>query len=409
MTLLTDYEFRLATADEMKDYAHIVRYVFADNDLPNEEKKVDEDIKPEWTWCAFQDNKMAATSSGYPFKMRLNGFGIQVDGVTDVGTLPQHRRKGIVRKLVEDRLRHSYESEQYASILWASMGAIYQRFGYGLASTQMECRFDPRYSQFEFDEPDDGITRMIDREVGLPIVRSIHRQYIENSTLMLHRADEMWNRRWPKKRVIHCAVHYNAADEPDGYILYGTKDWKSRPQDEIGPDQEMNIYDRAWLNMNAYRSLWQFICSHDLVGRVEFLAALDDPAWLTLLEPRVLLPKLYDGLWLRIVDLGKLLEHRTYATEGECVFTLVEDIECPWNIGTYHLQTDGANTTVTKSTKKGGDFTITPNGMASLLSGQSPLSLLARVGRAQVHNEKKVVHVNTMFTTMSMPFCVDHF
>ena len=120
MTRLNEYEFRPILEAELTTYQQLVRYVFAENS-PIEEWQDLDSVKPEWTWCAFHHDKLVATSAGYPFKMRLNGFGIQVDGVTDVGTLPHHRRGGLVRKLMVDRLRKAYESDQLASILWASM------------------------------------------------------------------------------------------------------------------------------------------------------------------------------------------------------------------------------------------------------------------------------------------------
>ena len=226
---------------------------------------------------------------------------------------------------------------------------------------------------------------------------------------MLHRSEAMWDLKWRKKGISHCAVHYDEADEPDGYVLYRTDDWKQRPRDEVGPDQEMNIFDRAWLNIDAYRSLWEFTLRHDLVGRVNFDSALDDPAWSILMEPRAIQPKLDDGLWLRVVNLVELLQHRRYSLQGECSFTISEDDLCPWNVGTYKLETDGLNTHVTKTSHGGSDFTATPNAIASLLAGHATLSNLAYVGRAEVNDEKKVGQINAMFATMSLPFCNDGF
>lgn len=408
MTSSNEYEFRSITASELKEYQRLVQYVFAD-DISDEDLAEFESVKPEWTTCAFHRNTLVATSAGYPFKMRFNGFGIPVDGVTDVGTLPNHRRRGLVRRLISDRLRQAYEANQLASILWASMGAIYQRFGYGMASTILSCRFDPRIAGFQFDIPTKGYISMYDRGEGLPIVKAVHRRFIEKSTLMLHRSALMWDLKWRKKGKSYCAVHFNEADEPDGYIIYKTHEWKQRPRDEVGPDQEMNIIDRAWLSIDAYRSLWEYTLRHDLVGRVNFDGAPDDPAWSLLMEPRAIQPRVYDGLWLRVVNLLELLQHRLYSLEGACRFAILEDDLCPWNTGVYHLETDGSQSNATKVSGGSVDFTITPNGIASLIAGNTSLSSLARIGRAEIHKPENVGRINAMFATNYAPFCPDGF
>ena len=277
MSSIDSFEFRTVKEDELEAFNNVVKYVFAESSpdpIPEEEA-----LKAEWTTATFHKGKIVATSGGYPFIMRLNGKPMEVDGLTAVGTEPGFRRRGLVREMVTRRLHMVHEhEEQSASILWASMGAIYQRFGYGLASSQIQCKFDPRYTEFQFPDEVSGYVRIVSKEEGEPLIRKLYRQFIEERTLDLDRDDDIWWKNYfgTKNRHSYCAIYYDAADEPKGYVAYNTSTY-SRPPDE-GPDQRLGVRELIYLNVQAYRALWEFIREHDLVGKVEMNMPLDEPA-----------------------------------------------------------------------------------------------------------------------------------
>ena len=408
------FEFRAATAEELPELRRLGAYVFAE-EAENEADDEEQPLRPEWTHVAFHRGRLVASSGGFPFKLRLNGRGAFADGVTAVGTDPGFRRRGLVRRLIEDRLRLAHEREQPVAILWASMGAIYQRFGYGLASTQVEYAFDPRFAAFQFGPAPGGYTRRLPAEKAVPIISALYRAFIEPRNLLLHRAPILWQlpfRRPEGSRTppTHCAVHYDDADEPDGYLLYRTQALKPPSGDPV-PDQELVVLDFAWRDMNGYRGLWEFVRGHDLVGRVS--AALmpeDDPAPSLLLEPRVLNRRTSDGIWLRVVDAAAALAARGYDIAGEATLAIAEDPQCPWNVGSYQLATDGVQAEATRRTAGGtAEINVTPAALASLLAGHAPLSQLVRVGRASVRDEQRLPALDALFSTRYRPHCMNGF
>ena len=400
-----EFEFRPATADEMADFRRLQAYVFADNDPPED----DDPLRPEWTRAAFHRGRVAACAGGFPFKMRMNGRGVLVDGVTAVGTDPGFRRRGLVRRLVGDLLRRAHENGQPVSILWASMGAIYQRFGYGLGSTQVEYAFDPRFAAFQFGEKAAGHTRLLDKEQAKPVVSKLYREFIDARNLLLHRAPPHWDLVFRGgKRNIHCAVHYDGDGVADGYMTYTTA-IQSGPGSDPVPDQELAITDFVWRDMNGYRGLWEFLRGHDLVGKVAaHLVAEDDPAPAMLLEPRVLQRRTSDGIWLRVVDAAAALAGRGYEHAGETTLAINEDAECPWNVGVYELATDGVQAQATRSRGK-AEIDITVHGLASLLAGHTSLSQLVRVGRATVTDGRRLPVLDALFSTRFRPHCMNGF
>lgn len=408
MPAFSEFEFRAVEKEERPDFDNIVKYVFANNATEDDEPDESEFLLNEFTTAAFYKGKMVATSGGYPFEMRFNGRTIAADGLTAVGTQPGFRRRGLVREMVTRRLHAVHQNEhQSVSVLWASMGAIYQRFGYGLASTHTSCDFDPRFASFQFENSSDGYVRIVREDEGMPLVKDVYQKFIEPRTMDFQRSEGMWKYFFKyKKQIRHCAVYFNSANQPEGYLSYSTSVY-DRPLDE-GPDQKLSGHEFVYLNIDAYRALWNLIREHDLVGKVKLDMPLDDPAMQLLLEPRILNLSVWDGIWLRIVDVEKALTQRNYGTAGSVVLEVKNDNECPWNEKRLLLETDGTNTEVAESNKS-VDVTISPNGLASLLSGNAKLSELERMGRASVETTANVDHLDSMFTTRFRPFCRDGF
>ena len=103
------------------------------------------------------------------------------------------------------------DEHQPFAILWASMGAIYQRFGYGLASTQIRYKFDPRQAAFAFDEPLTGSVELVNKDDALAILKPLFIGYAAPRNLYMHRAPAMWQgvafRPQKKGEPIYYAVH----------------------------------------------------------------------------------------------------------------------------------------------------------------------------------------------------------
>lgn len=125
--------------DEVARFMKVVDYVFA-----SEPMDASAHPAPDWTHSAFVDGQVATTLATLPFTVRLNGNPVKMGGVTQVGTLPAYRRQGLLRQVMTQALHTMREREQHMAILWASMGAIYQRFGYGLSTAQVRYSYDPR-------------------------------------------------------------------------------------------------------------------------------------------------------------------------------------------------------------------------------------------------------------------------
>ena len=249
-------EIRAVRADEMDELNRIGGYAFANNeDLPEDEQT----LVPEWTTCAFVDGRLTASSAAYPFRMRFNGATASAAGVTAVSTYPEFRRQGLLRQIMAQGLHEQREREQSIAILWASMSAIYQRFGYGLGSTFVNYELDPPYGALEDGSASTGSVSLCAKDEARPIMERLYVEHSRPRNLMLHRAPQMWDARLRDRDKLktYVAIYRNDAGEPRGYVQYTTK-WRSEERNEPGPNQELRVGVSVALDLEAYKALWEY-------------------------------------------------------------------------------------------------------------------------------------------------------
>ncbi|MEP6870472.1 MAG: GNAT family N-acetyltransferase [Anaerolineaceae bacterium] len=393
--------------EELAEYGRIVSYVFASTEGMNDELAT---TQPDWTTCAFVDGKMAGTLGAFPFTVRLNGAPVAMGGVTAVGTLPSHRRQGLLRKMMTEALSTMRDRRQTYAILWASMAAIYQRFGYGLASTQVRYNFDPRDVAFERKVTIPGTIEMMTKDDAFPIIKQIYIRHATPRNLHIHRSVPLWQAstlRPPKKdQPLYIAVYRNVDGEPRGYVVYVTSE---EPRTNPGPGQKMVVNDLVALDIEAHVALWEYIRRHDLVGRVEIHGVPEDdviPAML--LEPRMLNRKTTDEIWMRVVDVEQAVPQRPFGSRGELTFAVEGDELCPWNNGTYLLETDGRTSTVQRTTGP-TQLTMSPNTLASLLAGHRTATHYHRAGLLAAADASTLVTADAIFRTEYAPHCPNGF
>src|SRR5262245_21912821 len=69
------------------------------------------------------------SAASFALTMTTPGGSVPVAGLTMVGVLPTHRRRGILTRMIHRHFEEARAAGQAASALWASEGSIYGRFG----------------------------------------------------------------------------------------------------------------------------------------------------------------------------------------------------------------------------------------------------------------------------------------
>ena len=403
-------EIRSPREDEIAEYLRVVRYVFS-TPMP----EGDEDKRAKWRFdteralCVFVDGELVSTFGAYDFTVQLNGTPVPLAGVTNVGTLPGFRGRGFVRELVTQGLADVRERGESCSMLWASFGGIYQRFGYGLASALVKYQWDPRYGQLTGSSAEGSMQIVLPAD-GIGIAEQVHAEYVAPRNLMIVRGERDWKEiaepETFQTKYQRMAIYWNAAGEPRGFMLLRYRE-ENDPL-EVGPNHFLTVNDFTALDVDAYRGMWEFLASHDLVREVTMeRVPEDDPAALMLLEPRTLHRRTGDAMWLRVADAELALGQRPYGAAGALTLRVVDEL-CDWNDATYRVESDGAESTV-KRVDGEADLVVPVERLSQLISGYASASELARLDLIEVGDASVLSTADAMFATAYRPFCQDGF
>src|SRR3954447_9753377 len=128
------YETRTLTPDDLDGVWEVLGHAFGG---PNtgEDKDVEFAIVDPKRFYGTYDGATPVPAGGsFAMSMTIPGGMRPAAGVTWLGVLPTHRRRGLLTALKRRMLDDLHAAGEPVAALWASEGAIYQRFGYGPAA-----------------------------------------------------------------------------------------------------------------------------------------------------------------------------------------------------------------------------------------------------------------------------------
>ena len=235
--------------------------------------------------------------------------------------MPSHRRRGILTQLMRRQLDDALGRGEPLSILWASEEPIYGRFGYGVATLKAAISADRDRIAFRGEPEPAARVRLIEAEEAARVLPPIWDRVQKARPGVFARSPEWWQEYRlpdPEHRRRGAGPRFIALLELDGspeaYAFYRVKEsW-----DEGLAASSLRVIETIATTPLAEREIWRFLFCIDLVARVEsYFLPVDHPLILAVTESRRLRLRVSDGLWLRILDVERALESRSYAAEGE--------------------------------------------------------------------------------------------
>ena len=154
------FDIRPAIDAEMGQLGLMGSYSYAGAFGDSEDNIVATSTKAEWTLCAFDDSTrtdkdqatMATSFCAIPFTTRVNGNAMAMAGISTVGTRPEYRRMGLLRKIMTRAFEEQKGRGQTIAGLWASQAAIYQRYGFTQAGMNRNYAVDTIDIQLSLDK-----------------------------------------------------------------------------------------------------------------------------------------------------------------------------------------------------------------------------------------------------------------
>ena len=360
---------------------------------------------------ALEGDDVVGCGGAYTFGLTVPGGEVGAAGITAVGVLPSHRRRGILRQMMTWLFAQARERAEPVAILWASEAAIYQRFGFGPGTVQTSLEVVKDKIRFLRPVDPPGRIRIVDIDEAVerfpPVFEATRRSTPGAVTRTEARwryetlADGEWMRygNGAKLRAL-----YEVDGVARGYAIYRSRgDW-----DHGGPKGVVTVLEVCALDAVVEQAIWEWIVGIDLIATIRsWRGPSPHPLQLMVTEPRRLGATLTDGTWLRILDLPAALEARAYRGSGTLVVD-VADAECPWNAGRWRLAVEGDGAAggasvmpVTGSTAP--DLTLDISDLAAVYLGAFRVADLARAGRVRECRPGAVAAADDLFITARAP------
>lgn len=343
---------------------------------------------------AHDGDALVGVSGNYSLELTVPGPNVvPAAGVTWIAVAPTHRRQGILRRMLDELHADADDRGEALAVLTASEGAIYRRFGYGIASHSRTIEIDRRRTEVLADfRPKLGEVRLADGSND-DVLEQIHALFDRARCTRVGEIGRSlaWHRlaRQQRGAGTRWAVH------ADGYASWKvTANWADGQ-----PAHEMALYDLVAATPEAHAALWHTVLSVDLVGpiRSERAAALDDHLPHLLTDPRALRTvAVNDMMWVHVRDVRAALAARTYGTDDAMVLEVDGQ---RWNVvGTPDSAT-------VKPAKRKPDLVLDRAALGSIYLGGVRPSELARGRRITARNDDLLRRADHFFAADRLPHC----
>ena len=217
-----ELELRPIVADELAAFRRADEYGFGHRHEHPEHIQGWTEAELDRTVAAFEGDEIVGIGRNYSLELTLPGGAIiPVAGVSWIAVRPTHRRRGILRRIMAYLVEEGARRGECASILTASEGAIYGRFGFGVASEVLSIEL--RHDAVTFAQPvTDGRVRMIEPDEATKIAPELFERVRAQRNGAVSRTPVWWAEQWvpheeAKKRF---DVVYERDGRVDGYAVY---------------------------------------------------------------------------------------------------------------------------------------------------------------------------------------------
>ncbi|CAL9476834.1 GNAT family N-acetyltransferase [Streptomyces werraensis] len=418
MTSRADIDVRPIDESEFADWSRAMNIGFLREPTLGEEllEARRAQFVPGRTVGAFDDGRCVATFRSFAQELTVaGGAAVPADAVTNVTVSPTHRRRGLLTRMMAQDLAAAKERGDVVATLIAAEYPIYGRYGFGPATWTTEwtidvprAGLDPRWAGPE----DGGRIDLVDAEDVRKLGPELHERLRRSQPGAVSR-DELWWQLATGAVRFHATfhepfhvVHRSAAGEVQGMAAYTTDDtWGDAKQ-------PLNTAKVKWLigvTPAAERALWRYLCSIDWVVRVKSgYRAPDDLLPHVLPDPRAAaVTTQADWLWVRILDVVRALEARTYEAAGALVLEVADAGGLAG--GRYRLEAsaDGAGTCA--PTTDNPDLSLDVADLATLWLGDESAVRLAALGRVREERAGAARQADALLRTSRRPWCPDIF
>jgi predicted acetyltransferase len=363
-------------------------------------------LEPGRSIGAFVEGELVGTADATTSGLTLPGGAIVTHAaVSHVGVLPSFTRQGIATALMRHQLRDFAARGEVVATLRASEATIYERYGYGVASSSQTVEIQTARAALRPGVGSGGPVRLLDAATAWDVLPRIYADNRPSRPGTIDRPPVWWQgvrlRTEMSSGPSYIAVHGQPGSET-GFARY-------RPVDTgswfISDQRTIVVEDFFAPTMPAYLGLLRFLLELDLIDRVVFwMLPVDDPLpWLLVDRRAKRVTAVHDETWLRIVDTHKALTARRYLGEG-AVTIAIHDPLLPSNSASFTVAADGA-----ELTERRAHLHIGVQGLAAVLLGGATWRSLAVAGLVRVDDPTALATADRLFAVPDAPYAGFYF
>ena len=393
---------------ERDDYAHALApiwHYFGGTPSEEETERFLRILPHDRVHAAFENGAIVGGAGAYAFGTTVpGGRAVPTAGVMAVGVMPTHRRRGILSALMRRELDDVHEWGEPLAMLYASEGAIYRRFGYGLASIAGDIAL-PRANGSLYDvPPPSGHPRLVSEEEAAELFPQVYDRVRVETPGMFTRTRDWWEirrlstGRFAKGEQVRVVLDVDGT--PEAYATYRIES----DMQHMVSHSVLQVGEAMGATPHAMRDIWRFLLAVDWIETIRgsFLPP-DHPLFLLLAEPRRMGWRAGEALWVRLVDVGEALSARSYAGDGSVIFDVADEF-CSWNAGRWQVSASG-----TERTQAEADLRLGVDVLGSAYLGGFTFWELQRAGRVEELRSGAIGRADALFRTDRHPWCPEIF
>ena len=320
--------------------------------------------------------------------------------VTAVGVSPTHRRRGLLRRMMDRALDDAVDRGEPVAALYASETPIYPRFGFGASAATWSYRIELDRLRFR-DPVDDRLVRTAtpdEAEASFPAIYEVTRASrgggVGRKTSTWHAAlavdPPSWRDGASGRRLVHVPGR--------GYASYRLR---SKSDGDL-PAGEVLLRDLVAVDAEAEQALWQHVTTIDLMTRLVVWPRPADDAILWQVVDRLRLHATdASPLYTRLLDVPRCLSSRT-STTAAGVTLHVHDAARD-QTGTYRWDADPTGSACTRSDAT-AEVSLDAETLAALWLGGNTASAMRRARRLEEHVPGAVARLDALVAVDAAPW-----
>ena len=404
-----ELDLRPIVADELPAYQLADAYGFG-------HRLESPELHEEWTRAEldrtvamFDGDEVVGTGRNYSLELTLPGGAIvAAGGVSWISVRPTHRRRGILSRMMAYLLDESVRRGESVSMLTASEGGIYNRYGFGVASRALGVRMVRSEVQFSAPPPR-GRIRLVEPDENAKIAPELFDRVRAQRPGAVSRPSVWWSGEWAAKDFVKTRFDaiFEVDGRVDGYVVYAINgSWS-----DGFSDKTVAVHDLVAATPEAEAALWQFLCSIDLTQTITHWRFPTDSElqWQLRDNRQVRTTSTTDWLWLRPLDVPAFLGARRYGVAQRLVLEIVDEMRPDGAAaGRFVLEggPDGAECTRTKASP---DLVLDVASLGSISIGGIGASVLARAGVVEERIAGAAAAADRMFAAERDPYAFTWF